>query len=465
MTAKAGMSGVVRSAVALMFSTVGSAALGMVFWAVAARMYDTTTLGRTSAAASAITLLGGLAQLSLTTVFVRFVPTLGIATGRFVRRGYAAAATAGLVLSVGFLLLGLARSFLGQGPLPFLGFCTAVICATFSTLQDGVLTALRRAAWIPVENIGIALGKLSLLPVMLAVGATAPMLLAWALPTVAAVAVVSGVVFGRLIPATHAANRSRSRMPGRRELAGFMTAEYLDGILGTLMGLAPPVLVTLVLGPAQNAIFYLPWLIGTAIFGLLWNIVISFVVEATTDPLHTRRHLRHALRLGLPVTVGGGAILLAGAPAILAVAGHNYSAGGASALRLIAVALPLEAVCTFFCAISLLEKKAWSIFWLRLSQSALFLTAAVPAMHRFGASGAAAAFLCAEVIVASCATPQTIRQYRKMSNRTIDDDATQVMDLREILPAAPAPTVAARAGSIRGVAAVPRIGPLSNVER
>ncbi len=460
-TAKARMSGLLRNAIALMFSTVASAALGMVFWAVAARMYDTAALGRASAAASAITLLGGLAQLSLTTAFVRFVPTLGSATRRFIGRGYAASSLAAVVLATGFAMCGLGRSFLAHGILPFLGFCLAVLCTAFSALQDGVLTAMRRTSWVPVENIAIAVAKLALLPIMGAAATGEPVLFAWAIPVIVATGVVSWLIFGRLVPAAVRSSRGRSRMPKRQELTSFMTAEYLNGLLGNLIGFLPPVLVALVLGPEQNAVFYLPWLIGTAIFALLWNIAISFMVEATSDPAHTRAHLRHSLRLGLLVTVGGGAVLLIGAPLVLPVAGSAYSSGGTTALRLIALTLPLEGICTLFAAGMLMEKKAWSIFWLRTVDTSLFLATAVPAMHRWGTTGAAGAFLVAEIVAALLVTPRVVRQYRRLANRTIDDDVTQVISVAEILATVPAGpgTRSDRAGRpARGVAMVPGIG-------
>lgn len=454
---RTGLSGVVRSATALMFSTVMSAALGMVFWAIAARLYDTTVLGRAAAGASAITLLGALAQLSLTSAFTRFLPTAGAATGPFIWRGYVASAAASLLLSVGFVLAGFSRTFLGHGVLPFVAFFVAVACTALCAVQDGVLTALRRTTWVPAENIGMALAKIALLPASLAAGAGA-VLLAWGMPIVAAVVVVSGLVFARLVPAAHHAHRGRRRMPGRRELSTFMSVEYLNGILSHITLYLPPVLVTLILGPAQGAVFYLPWLIGTAIFGLLWNIVISFTVEATTDAESTRKHLRHSLWLGLLVSVGGGAVLLAAAPWVLAVAGSEYSAGGATALRLVALSLPFEAVCTFFAAAALLQKKVWAIFGVRFVSAAIFLAGSVVGMHAFGPSGAAGAFLVAQLLTGGCLIPVVVRQYRVLSRRTVDTDATAIIDMREI-PAAARARDAERPhpAQARGVAAVPRV--------
>src|SRR5262245_102381 len=118
---------VVRNAVALMFSTVASAALGMLFWIVGARLYDVGDLGRASAARSGITLLGGLAQLSLHSVFIRFLPTAGEATRRFLSLSYFASGSVAVILAVGFFIFVPSSRFLPSGPLALGVFCLAVI--------------------------------------------------------------------------------------------------------------------------------------------------------------------------------------------------------------------------------------------------------------------------------------------------------------------------------------------------
>ncbi|HWB37760.1 MAG TPA: hypothetical protein VHA75_17230, partial [Rugosimonospora sp.] len=67
----------VRSAFALLFSTSASAALGLVFWIAAGRLFPTTVVGQASAGVSAIMLLGGLARLGVTPALIRFVPIVG----------------------------------------------------------------------------------------------------------------------------------------------------------------------------------------------------------------------------------------------------------------------------------------------------------------------------------------------------------------------------------------------------
>ncbi|MGD0441923.1 MAG: polysaccharide biosynthesis protein, partial [Acidimicrobiales bacterium] len=55
----------VRNAIALMVSSMGSAGIGIVFWGVAAHLVSVENIGRASAELSAMYLLASLASLSL----------------------------------------------------------------------------------------------------------------------------------------------------------------------------------------------------------------------------------------------------------------------------------------------------------------------------------------------------------------------------------------------------------------
>ncbi len=444
---------VVRNAAALMFSTVASSALGMAFWIAAVRLYPADEVGRASAGASAITLLAGLAQLSLSSVFVRFLPGAGDRTGRIIRFGYAAAGAASVLGAAAFFLLGLARDFLPPGPVPLIAFCVAVCASTIAALQDSVLTALRRAAWVPAGNIILGLGKLALLVALAVTTVRAPMLIAWAAPIVVAVVAI-GALLVRLVTglrrdqARPAQPRPEQGLPTLVELRGFMTSEYLKNILGTLTLTTPPLLVAMVLGPEQNAYFYLPWLIGSAALALSWNISVSFVVEASGEPSRVREHLRHAVRLLLAVTVGGGAMLAIAAPLILATLGDRYAASGATSLRLIGLSLPFDLVMTLFSAAAIMAKRTWVIFWAQLVATVFFLGAGLLALPAIGAVGMAAAYLGSHAVMGISLAPATIRRLRALVR-----DAEPGQDSASTTARGVAPVRA------RGVAAVPHLRP------
>ena len=81
-----------RSGYALVANEGVTAALGLVYWLVAARQYDARTVGINTAAISAMMFIAGVAQLNLMSALLRFVPVLGAARRRFIAVCYAVAA-------------------------------------------------------------------------------------------------------------------------------------------------------------------------------------------------------------------------------------------------------------------------------------------------------------------------------------------------------------------------------------
>src|SRR5689334_10735068 len=93
-----------RSAYALMISSGAVSVLGVVYWAVATRLFEPEVVGRSSSAIAALTFLAGLASLYLDGSLIRFLPRAGRAAPRIVRSAYLIAVTCSAVVALVFLL-------------------------------------------------------------------------------------------------------------------------------------------------------------------------------------------------------------------------------------------------------------------------------------------------------------------------------------------------------------------------
>src|SRR5436309_4529190 len=110
-----------------MFSTVGSAGLGMAFWVVSAHLYDAREVGRASAEVAAVSLVAGIAQIGLSGVFARFLPVAGRRSATMLNRGYGASVLGALVLAAGFVALGYGGDFLPRDPVSLTVFGVGVV--------------------------------------------------------------------------------------------------------------------------------------------------------------------------------------------------------------------------------------------------------------------------------------------------------------------------------------------------
>ena len=142
-------------------------------------------------------------------------------------------------------------------------------------LQDSVLTALRLAPWVTVENFSFAAGKLALLPVLALLLRGGGIVLSWVLPAAVAVIAVRQLLFRRVLPGLEDIDGT---IPGRRRLLSFVAGEYAGNICATATIQLMPLLIVWQLGAAPPH-FTLPWLISMGISVLMWNVSSSLVVE------------------------------------------------------------------------------------------------------------------------------------------------------------------------------------------
>src|ERR1700761_1107483 len=183
------------NAMALMTATIAANALGLVFWAVAAHLRPPSVVGQASAGIAALTLLAVIAQLNLTNVNVRLLPTAGRLGTGLVQRGYLVVILFSAVVGAAYCLSGLGRHVVPGGFANIATFAFAVPVLAVFALEDSVLTALRLTPWVAAENISTAVARVALLPLLAATAMGA--VDAWVLPACAAAIAVNSLLFRR----------------------------------------------------------------------------------------------------------------------------------------------------------------------------------------------------------------------------------------------------------------------------
>ncbi|HEY8984335.1 MAG TPA: lipopolysaccharide biosynthesis protein, partial [Streptomyces sp.] len=341
--ARGGPDSLFRNAYFLMLSTGVSAVLGLGFWLVAARYYSEEAVGQGSAAIAAMRLLASITATTMIGAVVRFVPRAGRATGALVWRAYAASSVVVVIASVVFLLTldlwGASYAPLGT-PAAGAAFVVACVAWALLTLQDGVLTGLRKALWVPVGNAVFSVGKL----VLLAVFATAlPVLgifVSWAAAIAFSTLPLGWLIFRRLIPRQQAADR-HVEPPRLREMGRFLAGDSLGALFSLAMINLLPVMVAVRFSAAENGYFYVAYTVGGTMEFMAINMASSLTAHASHDPRHLADGVRGALRRMAVLLVPVVLVLVAFAPQILTPFDADYAEHGTTVLRLLALgALP-----------------------------------------------------------------------------------------------------------------------------
>ncbi|WP_371550748.1 lipopolysaccharide biosynthesis protein [Streptomyces sp. NBC_00554] len=404
-----------RNAYALMLNTGISAVLGLGYWLVAARYYSETAVGQGSAAIAAMKLLAGLTAVTLTGALARFIPVAGRATGRLIFRTYAGSSVVVALAAVAFLLTlniwGPSYRFL-QGPLPGLGFVLAVVAWSLLTLQDGVLTGLRSALWVPVGNTVFSVVKLVLLVALASAIPATGVFVSWVAAIAMSAVPLGWLVFRRLVPRHVKATKEDTEAPSVKEIGHFLAGDYTGSLFSLAVVYLVPVIVASQVSSADNAYFYITATIGGTVNLLAINMGASLTVEGSHDPArlaaNTRAALKRMARIMLPV----GALLFLGAPFILRVFGQGYADAATPLLRWFAIGGLLRVVMETYFAVLRAQSRTAGLAWLQGLLCALVLGLTVILLPRMGLTGAGVAEVASLAVIVTISAPRLYRILR-----------------------------------------------------
>ncbi|WP_171113189.1 lipopolysaccharide biosynthesis protein [Streptomyces sp. Z423-1] len=404
-----------RNAYALMLNTGISAVLGLGYWLLAARYYSEAAVGQGSAAIAAMKLLAGLTAVTLTGALARFIPVAGRATGRLIFRTYAGSSLV-VALAAGVFLLtldawGPSYRFL-HSPLPAAGFVVAVVAWNLLTLQDGVLTGLRSALWVPVGNTVFSAVKLGLLIAFAVAIPMAGVFVSWVAAIATSVLPLGWLVFRRLVPRHLEATEEHARPPTVREVGRFLAGDYTGSLFSLAVVYLVPVIVAAQVSAEDNAYFYIAATIGGTVNLLAINMGASLTVEGSHDPArlaaNTRAALRRMARIMLPVA----AVLFFGAPWILGVFGAGYADAATPLLRWFAVGAVLRVVMETYFAVLRAQSRTAGLAWLQGLLCALVLGLTLVLLPRMGLTGAGVAEIVSLAVIVAIAAPRLYRTVR-----------------------------------------------------
>lgn len=396
-----------RNAYALMLSTGVSAALGLGFWLVAARYYTEEAVGEGSAAIAAMRLLASITATTMIGAVVRYVPRAGRATGPLVWRAYAVSSLVVCLASIAFLftldLWGPSYAPLG-GVGAGLIFTASCVGWALLTLQDGVLTGLRKAVWVPVGNAVFSIGKLLLLAVFATALPVLGIFVSWAAAIALSVLPLGWLIFRRLIPRQAAADHHRELLR-MRDIGRFLAGDSVGSLFSLAMINLLPVMVAVRFDAAHNGFFYIAYTVGGTMEFMAINMASSLTAHASHSPESLAGGVRGALRRMAVLLVPVVVFLVVFAPQILAPFGEDYAAHGTTVLRLLAAAALPRVVVELYIGVLRVQGRTGALAALQGTMCALVLGSAALLLGPVGISGAGLALLLSMTVMAAVSAP------------------------------------------------------------
>jgi O-antigen/teichoic acid export membrane protein len=329
-----------RDGLALVLSSAVTSGIGLLYWVVAARLFDPETVGVNSTMTSTLTLLGSAAQLNLGNALLRFVPTVGNSARSLVVKCYAvsiaAACLTGAVFALGSQLW--APELLdavGSAPL-FAFFVLATPVWSIWVMQDYALTAIKRATLVPVKNLVFAVLKIILLPVGAALSMFTAISVSWAAATGVLVVVVS-VWLWRALPAHGTATADNAEAFQARTIVGFVSADWAGTLFSLAVNFGLPLLVLARLGADAAATFGVAWAIAFALYLVSNGMGQSLLAHVSADPEGLDAAYRGMVRKALTLIVPAVIVIVPAAGLILSIFGEHYADTGTMLLTLSAL--------------------------------------------------------------------------------------------------------------------------------
>ncbi|MGC0375605.1 lipopolysaccharide biosynthesis protein [Streptomyces sp. SAI-229] len=392
-----------KNAYFLMLSTGVSAVLGLGFWLVAARYYSEDAVGQGSAAIAAMRLLASITATTMIGAVVRFVPRAGRETGRLVWGVYLVSSVV-VTLAAGVFLLTLDRwgpSYASLGtPVAGALFVAACVAWALLTLQDGVLTGLRKAEWVPAGNAVFSVGKLVLLAVFASALPVLGIFVSWAVAIAFSTLPLGWLVFRRLIPRQAAADHD-VEPPGLRSMGRFLAGDSLGALFSLAMINLLPVMVAVRFSAAENGYFYVAYTVGGTMEFMAINMAASLTAHASHDPRRLADGVRGALRRMTLLLVPVVAVLVVFAPWILTPFDADYAEHGSTVLRLLALGALPRVVVELYIGVLRVQGRTGVLAVLQGAMCALVLGSAAVLFTPAGIAGAGWAVLISMTLIAA----------------------------------------------------------------
>ncbi len=327
-----------RSAAALVSTSIVTSGLGFIYWAVAARAFQASAVGESATAIAAMSLIAPFTVLGLGTVLVSQLPTMSAGRAQLVST---AALVSGVVGTVAALVCAfvLPSDFLG---LPGIGrevgmtvlFTAAVATQSIGYMLDMALLSLLGGGLQLVRNSVQAVVKLALLSVfalVLARYGSVTIFTSWFVANVVSIVVVIITMIRRhRVPV-------RRAMPRLSALRGMHFAAAKHHMLNIALFtpfFAMPILANVILGSEQAAYLYATWSVAGFLFYVPIALATALFASGARDSGTFLMEFRFTLRSALLICAAANLAILVLGHWVLRIFGEAYAANGRTALTL-----------------------------------------------------------------------------------------------------------------------------------
>jgi O-antigen/teichoic acid export membrane protein len=428
---RAGSDSLVRNSLYLMASTVITAGLGYVFWAIAAHAFTRQEVGIGSAIISLCGTMALLTYLGSSAILIERLPGSECSsawTTILVRICLATAVVTAVATALAVPVLMTSsnyRIFFSSASPIIIAIIGSAAWTLVSLLGTAFVSARRAGRYLSIYTLVSAAKVLFVLPFAAAGAGAMGVVGAWVASTalgvgVGAVWLVPRMGLGRrpggrrrqaavkpdgFARSDRRASHRRSRVPPSAASMRRLLGQHLTSTGGAVTPLVLPLLVVMRLGVALNAYFYITWMVGAVFFMVSPSVATAVFAEGVRAGADLRKAVAKALLVSVVLLAPAIIVMIIGGKLVLGLFGASYAAAGYRLLILLAISALPDAVSNVAISIFRVTEQLTYSTLLNLGILVTTLVGAWFLMPPLGIAGVGVAWLGAQTLGAIASLP------------------------------------------------------------
>ena len=336
-----------KNSLSLMLNSYLSSFLGFIFWILAAHFYTADEIGLFVAFISAASLISTISLLGFDYSIIRFLknyedPNL------FINSALTLVTISSLFLAIVFIigieLWGVQLSSIIYQPYYMIIFIIFSVIYALYIILNNIFIAFLKSSYYLFQNLLLAIFKLSFLIIFYYLLQT-NILEPWIL------SIILGFIFGIYLLKSSVLENFKfsiqTSLDILSKISKFSASNYLVSILGNGTALVLPLLVLNLLGPSNNAYFYMAFTLGALLFVIPNSFSTSLFAESSSHGNLFKSKMKIVLKRTYLILIPIVLIVLLLGKYVLLIFGASYALG-APLLSYMALASLFIAINSFY---------------------------------------------------------------------------------------------------------------------
>jgi len=320
------------------------ALLGFVFWVVVARFYTEAEVGYSSAIIAASSFIAIVGLVGLDASLIRFLPRSEkpqqLINSSFTLATLISLIAAGIfVASVDFWSPTL--DFIKGNIIFSVVFIIITPLWALSCLVGSTFVAKRRAGFVLSTNVITSLIRIPLPVLFVLFFHSFGIVTSWGIALGIAMAVSLFLFLPRV--QKHYKPLPTLKLDLLKSVWKYSSGNYLASLLTAAPATVLPIIVVNLLGPEQNAYFYIAWMMAAVLFSIPLGIAQSLFAEGSHFNDGLKEQVTKSLKFNFLLIIPAAVFIILLGKWLLLVFGQSYSQNALTLLRILAISsLPLS---------------------------------------------------------------------------------------------------------------------------